>query len=252
MNDWNAQALVLKVGHFREIDLWLRLLVKDKGVLTALAFGGAKSKHRFCGCLEVLNTLECRFRKSPRSPLFTLEEAQLLNGPRALRKDWSKMGIAANCLRFLEALGPENCQPQSLFSLLENLRSTLESSFNLNWLFPLLFRFHVAVLAGYALDFKHCSHCKEELQDQGAWLEVREGQLWCANCKDQFLTGAKTVVALDSGVLKLLLLVSQTLPAAWLEFSLTMKQAQTCARAIDGFIEYHLGLRWDKGSFRRI
>ena len=66
MNDWNAQALVLRVGHFREIDLWLKLLVQGKGLMTAFAFGGSVSKHRFCGCLEVFNTLQCRFRRAKR------------------------------------------------------------------------------------------------------------------------------------------------------------------------------------------
>ncbi len=49
MREWIDYALVLRIGHFRENDLWLKLLCRKRGLLTLFAFGGSKSKRRFCG-----------------------------------------------------------------------------------------------------------------------------------------------------------------------------------------------------------
>ncbi|MBQ7618498.1 MAG: recombination protein O N-terminal domain-containing protein, partial [Desulfovibrio sp.] len=121
MREWTDTALVLRVGHFREIDLWLKLLLPSRGIITALAFGGAKSRRRFCGCLDVLNTLTCRFRESRLGRALTLEEATLKAGPQLLRYDYQRLGLASNCLRFVEALGLEESNP-ALFAFMEDLR----------------------------------------------------------------------------------------------------------------------------------
>ena len=62
--EWTDQALVLRMGAFRESDLWLKLLCREHGLLTLFAFGGSRSRRRFCGCLDVLNSLQCRVRSS--------------------------------------------------------------------------------------------------------------------------------------------------------------------------------------------
>ena len=39
--EWTDQALVLRMGAFRESDLWLKLLCREHGLLTLFAFGDA-------------------------------------------------------------------------------------------------------------------------------------------------------------------------------------------------------------------
>ena len=94
--EWADQAVVLRIGHFRESDLWLKLLCRGRGLLTLFAFGGSRSRRRFCGCLDVLNTLQCRVKTSGRENFLNLEEAVLLSGPQCLRGNWQRMGLAAN------------------------------------------------------------------------------------------------------------------------------------------------------------
>ena len=38
--EWSDTALVLGVGRFRESDLWLRMLTRRHGIVSAFAFGG--------------------------------------------------------------------------------------------------------------------------------------------------------------------------------------------------------------------
>ena len=92
--EWTDQALVLRMGAFRESDLWLKLLCREHGLLTLFAFGGSRSRRRFCGCLDVLNSLQCRVRSSKDGRFLNLEEAALVEGPRLLRRNWHTLARA--------------------------------------------------------------------------------------------------------------------------------------------------------------
>ena len=142
--EWTDQALVLRMGAFRESDIWLKLLCREHGLLTLFAFGGSRSRRRFCGCLDVLNSLQCRVRSSKDGRFLNLEEAALLQGPRLLRRNWQRMGLAANCLRFVEAMGVgEDAAPEA-FLLVEDLRAVLEAEKAPPVLLPLYFRLRLA------------------------------------------------------------------------------------------------------------
>ena len=139
--EWTDQALVLRMGAFRESDLWLKLLCREHGLLTLFAFGG---RRRFCGCLDVLNSLQCRVRSSKDGRFLNLEEAALLQGPRLLRRNWQRMGLAANCLRFVEAMGVGEDAATEAFLLVEDLRAVLEAEKAPPVLLPLYFRLRLA------------------------------------------------------------------------------------------------------------
>ena len=59
--DWSDTGFVVAKGLFREADVWLRILFRGHGMQTVFAFGGAHSRRRFVGCLDVMNILTCIF-----------------------------------------------------------------------------------------------------------------------------------------------------------------------------------------------
>ena len=125
--EWTDTALVLHVGRFREADLWVRLLALEQGLVTAFAFGGSRSRRRFTGCLDVFNVIRARVTASRDGQFLNMQESTLLEGPERLRRDWRRQGMAANCVRFMEALGvPPDASPFS-FSLLRELLGLLEN-----------------------------------------------------------------------------------------------------------------------------
>ncbi|MBQ7606716.1 MAG: DNA repair protein RecO [Desulfovibrionaceae bacterium] len=252
MNDWTAQAFVLKVGHFREIDLWLKMLVPAKGIITAFAFGGAKSKRRFPGCLDVLNTLDARFTASRQANCFTLAEAELIASPRSLRSDWSRMGIATNCLRFLESAQVPEENAAEVFLFMEDFRASLDKSRMIASLFPFFFRFSLACRLGYAPDFFHCGVCAAPLHSSSALFLLNEGIQVCSSCQARISSPTKYHVFLPASVRIILQSVRFSLPSAWSDEALFSVEKRVCSYAIDGFIQYHLGIVWDKGAFRRI
>ena len=103
--EWTDTALVLHVGRFREADLWVRLLALEQGLVTAFAVGGSRSRRRFTGCLDVFNVIRARVTASRDGQFLNMQESTLLEGPERLRRDWRRQGMAANCVRFMEALG---------------------------------------------------------------------------------------------------------------------------------------------------
>lgn len=251
MPQWREQALILRLGHFRESDLWLRALLKNQGLVTLFAFGGAKSKKRFCGCLDQLNTLDCAIKPSRGGEYLSLEEASLINSPSRLRQDWRGMGIAANCARFAEAcgIGPE-CAGEA-FALMEALRDLLEQGAKRRAMLPLFFRLRLAAILGYAPDFASCANCGSENRPWG-YFQVDEGLTYCPSCSlGGNFAQKRRGMKLFWPTLDLLLKVQQNLPRLW-PLDLDDAIVRPAGRAIDGFIQFHLGLEWDNGIFRRI
>ena len=84
---WTDDALVLRIGKFREADLWVRILAREKGLVTAFAFGGSRSRRRFTGCLDVFNRIRVSAAYSRDGRFLNLQEATLLAGPERLRRE---------------------------------------------------------------------------------------------------------------------------------------------------------------------
>ncbi|WP_298031641.1 DNA repair protein RecO [uncultured Desulfovibrio sp.] len=250
--EWADQAVVLRIGHFRESDLWLKLLCRKRGLMTLFAFGGSHSRRRFCGCLDVLNTLQCRVKTSGRGNFLNLEEAALLSGPQRLRGNWQRMGLAVNCLRFVEALGVNNDGAEEIFALVEDLRHVLEEETRLPALLPLFFRLRLAGALGFAPNLGRCGTCGAPLTERALFV-VDEGQMRCAACRaGESLPAKRYGVELSPAGLGLLRRVQQGFPSAWPVEDGPLTDRRACARAIDGFVQYHLGLAWEGGYFRRV
>lgn len=251
MTEWDDQLVILRLGLFHEADLWLRVLSRRQGLITVFAFGGAKSRHRFCGCLDKFNTLQCRI-KAGRTGYLTLEEASLTTGPRLLRKDWRKMGIAANCIHFMEAMRIDADSAGQAFDLMEDLRETLENGSRVIRLFPLFFRLRLASLLGFAPDFDKCAICGHTGREERLFVP-EEGQVFCPSCEARLDPRQKRHgLRLSSDPLARLGQIRTGLPSSWQEDDLSERDKRACGRAIDCFIRYHLGLAWENGTFRAV
>lgn len=256
--EWSDTALVLNMGRFRESDVWLRLLTRRHGIVSAFAFGGSRSRKRFCGCLDLFNELEISTKTTRNGMYLSLQEGTLLHGPCRLRSDWKRLGMLMNCVRFLEALGVPPDNASEAFSLLKEMLGLLEQADEIQELFPLLFRLRLASAQGYAPAFSACAQCGSKSSNKVDFI-VSEGIIVCPSC--QHKNGV--VVEISNKTLDVLRRVQEESPLEWNFLGTADKngtsgqmllppERRECARAIDGFVQYHLGLVWDKGRFRRI
>lgn len=255
--EWTDSAIVLHVGHFRESDMWLRLLFRRRGICNVFAFGGSRSRRRFCGCLDVCNTVTCRVKQG-RSYL-TLEEGVLQQGPQALRADWARLGMAMNCARFLEALGVTQESAPATYALYGQVLECLEESTAppLLPLLPLFFRWRLAAEQGFAPALGVCVQCGTV--ENLAYFLMDEGHVLCADCGNAGNNIGSSVggtrrymVRLSTVAFATLAMVLHTLPSLWLHCASELRDRRGVAQAIDGFVQYHLGIAWDEGRFRRV
>lgn len=161
--EWSDTALVLGVGRFRESDLWLRMLTRRHGIVSAFAFGGSRSRKRFCGCLDLFNELQISTKTTRNGMYLSLQEGNLIRGPRRLRTDWNRLGMFMNCVRFVEALGVPQDGAAGVFLLLKDTLELLEQSETVQDILPILFRLRLASQQGYAPALTACVSCGKKI-----------------------------------------------------------------------------------------
>lgn len=246
--EFTEKVVIFRVGTFRENDCWVRFLSPTRGIVTGFAFGGRKSKRRFCGCLDHLNQVLFRVSSGKRNQYLSLEEGTLLQGFAGLKRDPRKVGMAGNCLRFVEAVhtgdagSGETCdQVLSMLSGLDGLEGP-PSPF-----FPIVFRIALAFGHGYDLDVLHCASCKAVLQEH-AWAgcAIEEGVFLCPSC-----TGKAGHLRLSWQALAVLHHLGTTRIGQWVHWvPATFLQRQLYTFG-DRFIRYHLGVADEDNRFVR-
>lgn len=244
--EFSERMLVLQVGKFREADLWVRLLSPTRGVISAFAFGGSRSRRRFVGCLDTFNEINVRVASTGRGAYLALQEGVLVKGLSRLRGDWPRFGIAVNCVRFLQSfgIGPDGADAAHAL-MLQTLR-LLEEKERIPKLLPLFFRTRLAFDQGYALHAANCGKCNRPMLEEGSLFLLREGLLLCASCASDH-SGQRQRVGTET--LRWIESIRARQPEDWCGAELSPQASREFAGIMDGFIQYHVGIVWDKGRF---
>ena len=244
---WTDDLIVLRTGTFREIDLWVRALTRSRGLITAFAFGGRRSHRRFTGCLDAYNVIRATLSSSRDGRFLDMQEATLVRGPERLRRDWRRQGAAANCLRFLEAMGVPPDNARSGFDLLADLLALMDGEAPVPAVVPVLFRFRLAAEQGYAPDLSMCGRCGRALSACAhVHFLVGEGVLCCPECH----RSGDMSLALGHEALDVLAKVKEYSPGSWNVLNPSAESVRQVSRIIDAFVRYHLGLEWVNGRFK--
>ncbi len=241
-------ALILNVGKFREYDMWVRMLTRSSGICTAFAFGASKSRKRFAGCLDTFNIVSATIEKSPKKNLLQLKETSLITSI-PIRRDWRLLGIATNCLRFIEALNidPET-SPESFDFITDFFEEIKNYPANPSSL-PPLFRFKLASIQGYAPHIQSCVLCgKEHTENLNAIFSVQDGGVLCLDCANN--TSSKSMhIRISYPTMAFLQDVQNNKPKEWLDNEIPSYIITNYNKVIDAFVQYHLGLEWKKNRF---
>ncbi len=247
-------ALILRVGKFREYDAWVRLLTRQHGICTVFAFGASKSRKRFAGCLDTLNLVNVTIEKSRKKDFLQLQEASLLTAS-ALRTDWRLLGIATNCLRFIEAveIAPETSVGSYDFinAFFESL-SPYHEHHGKSAHLPPLFRFKLASIQGYAPHIHSCVRCNanfDESKEYKAVFSVQEGGVLCEECAYNSFATSSMHIPLSKATLHFLQKVQTQNVSTWLEDDIPLPIINEYGKIIDAFVQYHLNLEWKYNKF---
>ncbi len=261
--EWTGEGLILKVGRFREIDCWVRFFSPSQGLVTAMAFGGAKSRRRFCGCLDALNSVLFKARFFPAKGRHVLEEATLLRAFSRLRHDAGRVGLAANCLQFVQALRISSEEAPALHGLLMETLDVLDQSESVPPVFAQLFRAKICFTQGYAPELNSCAVCGRGMAERqcterpadprdgrvaerpGVTLAMETGGVYCAHCPPagghQLRIGPETRSILSE--------LATSGPRHWANLTMSPSTRGELFQMVDGYVRRHLGLRWRNGRF---
>ena len=247
------KALTLKVGRFREADVWVKLLTPSRGVFNAFAFGGSRSRRRFVGCLDPLSHVLFTIENSRRGEYIVLEEGSLLNNFPSIRNDASLTGVAVNCVKFVEAIDVDPSDAPSVYALLLETLETLDENPDNVEFFPWLFKARLAFDIGYQADFLACGACgRSVLGGSGHRFLVEKGQVGCAPC----LSGGKPIDGLarpvSTGVLRALDWMQKSRPRDWAHVAMDPEVRRQCHQVVELFVAYHLGLSWENGLYKKV
>lgn len=159
--DYIENFIILKKGKFREYDLWLKVFSPNKGLQTYFAFGGLKSKRRFCGCLDILNIL-CGKIENKKKGYYILQEASLIENFSLIKQDKKKIGVVVNSLNFLEKIRISQEEFKQVYLFLKDFLYSIEETEDISF-FPLLFKTCLIFNLGYLPLFDSCLKCKRNI-----------------------------------------------------------------------------------------
>jgi DNA repair protein RecO (recombination protein O) len=244
---FTERAIILKLGVFRDADCWLRLLSPGRGLFTAFAFGGYKSRRRFPGCLDVLNHVHLTVVSSRYGGYLSLNEGTLLDRFPRIHTHRARLGMAANCCKFLQAAHIGGGSAEGVFSMFHRTLQVLNGSQAVPASLPLLFRARLAAEYGYKPDFERCAGCGEEVRrDRDYLFSLQQGRTYCSRC------GCSSPAAWRLPGRKLLGLaeVLRSDPGAWCSDPWVGALQGDPLQLLDGFVQRHMGLAWDGSRFR--
>jgi DNA repair protein RecO (recombination protein O) len=246
--EFTEKVVILRVGTFRENDCWVRFLSPSRGIVTGFAFGGRKSRRRFCGCLDHFNQVLFRVSAGKRNQYLSLEEGTLLQGFVNLKKDLQKVGMAGNCLRFFEAVHTGEARSADACDLVMSMLGGFDTLAGLpSPFFPVLFRIALAFEQGYTLDVTHCASCGAVLQEHGwAGCFVEEGYFLCPSCSKE-----RPVFRISWQGLSLLHHLKNTEIGKWVNWTPGSRLRAEIYTFVDRFIRYHLGIADEDNRFVR-
>ncbi len=250
--EFTEEVIILKIGQLREIDCWVRFLTPSRGILTAFAFGGYRSKRRFPGCLDILNQVLFKVVSNPTGKYLYLQEGTLLQRFPGITRSLNRLGMAVNCLKFIEAAHLGEDDSRAAFYLILKALQILDSDVFVPAAFPLLFRTRITVEYGYYPDILNCSLCGKKVKaDSGSnfIFILREGRICCGDC---FPAASSTGIRLGASSLLGLESIISGLPGSWVDESVYKKLDKKTMQVMDRFVQYHLGLVWEAGHFRQV
>ncbi|TVQ97594.1 MAG: DNA repair protein RecO [Desulfovibrionales bacterium] len=270
--EWIDEGLILKVGRFREIDCWVRFFAPRHGMITAMAFGGSRSRRRFGGCLDALNSVLFKVRFFPAKGRHVLEEGTLLRGFPRLRQDAARTGLAANCLQFVQAMRISLDDAPAIHKLLLETLDALDQAESVAPVFTQLFRAKICFTQGYAPELDICTVCGRLMAEEprsgdrplrsaeghaegrtggkrggssGVTVAMETGGVFCASCPPE----AGHQIRIGPETRSILSHLASSSPRHWADMSISPATRGELFQLVDGYVRRHLGLRWCNNRF---
>ena len=176
---YRTQAIVL--GHFEygEADRILKLYTLEKGKMSAIAKGVRRINSRKAGHLEPFTHVTLFLAKGRNLDIIT--QAEALNPMIGLRENLQLMALASYVVEVLDRFTYEEGQNPSLFRLLIQTLSRLETQPNVDTVIR-YYEMRLLELLGYRPQLFECIDCGEAIRAQDQFFSPLGGGVACPRC----------------------------------------------------------------------
>ncbi|MFA7677444.1 MAG: DNA repair protein RecO [Candidatus Omnitrophota bacterium] len=171
-------GFVLKRCNFRETSLILTLYTARFGKISGICKGFYSGKREFSAHLDTFSLNEFVFYPK-RNEIWLISHADLVSDFFFLRKNLSKMKVAAFLFNLIEKTMPLWDVNYQIFNLMKYCLNLLSQEKEIKVLYLFLIKF--LTLSGFKPELDHCICCESPLQ-QESLFSVSRGGFVCRRC----------------------------------------------------------------------
>lgn len=228
MESIETTALLVRSVDYREYDRIVTLMTFDLGKIGAIAYGARRSKRRFQGALQPLQTIRVVLKTKRNRELYELVEAEVVESYRSIPGDSKRYAFATYVLELAREVTPADEADSGMVEVLVKFLGLLDAcGADPNVIASALI--NILSHAGFAPALDHCASCgREAPRGKAAHFEMTRG-IVCASCG-----GGGLVV---SGIVREALIAA----ARWESPKCPVGELSTAVRHICDFAHEHAG-----------
>ena len=233
------EGLVLRRIDYGESDQVIKIFLREKGTVSAIAKGIKRSKKRFPHHLEPFRIYEFKLaRKKEGRDLYLIQTADQRHDYEGIQEDIRKIALGNFLLEIvLIAVREEHPHPE-LYAFMKDFFRALSRS---DAIYPLWFyaMIHVMGLLGFSPNLQTCLKCGTPLRKGETNHFDPAGGVVCPTCASQGI--AHGLIPLNSETLSALNFLKKSPLQAAPRLQMTEGTRACIETSLLSFIAYHLG-----------
>lgn len=179
---YQTDAINIHSYNLSENDRIVVMYSRDNGIIRCVAKGVKKPKSKLGGRMELLINNNLVLSKGKN--LDVVSQAEVLNGFKNIRLDFTRLGLAIYCAELVGIFGVENDpNSQTIYSLiLDTLAQINETSGKSNLLdIVMKFQLKLMEITGYKLSLNKCCCCGHDYKENFRF-SISSGGVVCPEC----------------------------------------------------------------------
>lgn len=174
---YQTEAVVIGARNWGEADKMLTLFTRERGLVTAAAFGARRPRSHLAGVTQMFSYIEVQMAEGRR--VDTLKQGLLKKHYRGITEDLSVMAYAAFVAEVLREFLPEGEQEEAVFSLLLEVLDAF--GIRSPRLVALTAVLQIMEHTGLQPQYGRCVRCGKVIEGD-AFFSIPEGGALCVSC----------------------------------------------------------------------